>query len=207
MAVSFKSKVTIGSLLLASIFLAFGSIGTNHLLKAVERNTAQSILDSEVNSLLISISALGIDGSKATLSPKVPGQLVLVVDPQGKILLNSLSTLQSTEIDQLLIHPNQDIFKFHAREGDFWISKRVQKGADGFWQILVAHNNNMTAMFAAKTSKLFGYIGFLLLLMVVVGSWFFARYILLPVTRIQKQAQSMIDTESDEPLPVSPAGD
>ena len=207
MAVSFKSKVTIGSLLLASIFLAFGSIGTNHLLKAVERNTAQSILDSEVNSLLISISALGIDGSKATLSPKVPGQLVLVVNPQGKILLNSLSTLQSTEIDQLLIHPNQDIFKFHAREGDFWISKRVQKGADGFWQILVAHNNNMTAMFAAKTSKLFGYIGFLLLLMVVVGSWIFARYILLPVTRIQKQAQSMIDTELDEPLPVSPAGD
>lgn len=207
MALSIKLRVSIASLLLASIFLAFGSLGTNYLLKAVEKNTAQSILDSEVNSLLISISALGINGSKATLSPKVPGQLVLVVDPLGKILLNSLSTLRSSEIDQLLKHPNQNIFKFHTHEGDFWISKRVQKGSDGVWQILVAYNNNMTAMFAKKTSQLFVYIGLLLLLIVVFGSWLLARYILRPVTQIQRQAQTMIDTESDEPLPVSPAGD
>lgn len=207
MAISFKLKVTIGSLLLASIFLAVGSYETNHLLKAVERNTAQSILDSQVNSLLISISALGINGSKATLAPNVPGQLVLVVDPQGKILLNSLSTLQTSEIDQLLIHPNQKIFKFQSLEGEFWISKRVQKGADGMWQILVAHNNEMTASFAEKTFKLLVYIGFFLLLLVVFSSWLLARYILLPVTRIQKQAQSMIDYDSNELLPVSPAGD
>ena len=207
MALSFKLKVTIGSLILASIFLAFGSYETNHLLKEVEKNTAQSILNSEVNSLFISISALGIEGSKATLSPRVPGQLVLVVNPQGRILLNSLSSFQSSEIDQLLIHPKQNIFKFHAREGEFWISKRVQAGTDGVWQILVAHSNNMTAMFAKKTSQLLVYIGFLLLIMVVFGSWLLARYILLPVTQIQKQAQLMINNESDELLPVSPAGD
>ncbi len=207
MALSIKLRVAIASLLLASIFLAFGSFGTNYLLKAVEKNTAQSILDSEVNSLLVSISALGINGSKATLSPKIPGQLVLVVDPLGKILLNSLSTLQSSEIDQLLMHPNQNIFKFHSHVGDFWISKRVQKGSDGVWQILVAYNNNMTAMFAKKTSQLFVYIGFLLLIIVVFGSWLLARYILRPVTQIQRQARSLIDTESDEPLPVSSAGD
>jgi two-component system OmpR family sensor kinase len=207
MALSFKLRVSIGSLLLASIFLALGSFGTNHLLKSVERNTAQSILDSEANSLLISIAALGINGSKATLSPKVPGQLVLVVDPQGRILLNSLSILQTAEIDQLLIHPKQNIFKFHSREGDFWISKRVEKGVDGVWQILVAHDNNLTEMFAERTFQLFVYIGFFLLLIVVFGSWLLARYILLPVTQIQKQAQFMIDEDSDELLPVSPAGD
>ena len=207
MALSFKAKVSIGSLLLASIFLGVGSFTTNLLLKAVERNTAQSILDSEVNSLLISISALGINGSKATLAPKIPGQLVLVVDPQGKILLNSLSTFKTEEIDQLLIHPKEKIFKFHSSEGDFWISKRVQKGADGVWQILVAHNNELTASFADKTFRLLVIIGFFLLLIVVFGSWLLARYILLPVTRIQKQAQSMIDKDSQELLPVSPAGD
>lgn len=207
MALSFKLKVTVGSLLLASIFLGIGSYATNHLLKAVEKNTAQSILDSQVNSLLISISALGINGSKVTLSPKVPGQLVLVVDPHGNILLNSLSTLRDTEIDQLLLHPNQKIFKFHSLEGDFWISKRVQKGSDGVWQILVAHTNDLTSMFAEKTFKFFVYIGFLLLLIVVFGSWILARYILLPVTRIQKQAESMLDNDSNELLPVSPAGD
>jgi two-component system OmpR family sensor kinase len=207
MALSFKLRVSIASLLLASIFLALGSFGTNHLLKAVEKNTAQSILDSEVNSLLISITALGINGSKATLSPKVPGQLVLVVDPQGRILLNSLSIMQPAEIDQLLIHPKQNIFKFHSHEGDFWISKRVKQGTDGVWQILVAHDNNLTEMFAEKTFQLFVYIGFFLLLIVVLGSWLLARYILLPVTQIQRQAQSMIDMESDELLPVSPAGD
>jgi two-component system OmpR family sensor kinase len=206
MALSFKSKVTASSLLLASVFLAVGSYETSHLLKTVERNTAESILDSEVNSLLISISALGINGSKATLSPKVPGQLVLVVDPQGKILLNSLP-MRTTELDQLLIHPDEKIFKFHTQEGDFWISKRVQQGSDGVWQILVAHGNDMTAMFANKTFQLLVYIGFFLLLVVVFGSWVLARYILLPVTQIQKQAQLMIDQESHELLPVSPAGD
>jgi two-component system OmpR family sensor kinase len=207
MAISFKLKVAVGSLLLASIFLGFGSYGTSYLLKEVEKNTAQSILDSEVNSLLISISALGINGSKSTLDPHIPGQLVLVVDPMGKILLNSLSALKASEIDQLLIHPNEKIFKFHSLMGDFWISKRVQKGAYGMWQILVAHNNELTASFATKTFKLFVYIGFLLLLMVVFSSWLLARYILLPVSRIQKKAESMIDNETTELLPVSPAGD
>lgn len=207
MALSFKAKVSIGSLLLASIFLGVGSYTTNLLLKAVEKNTAESILDSEVNSLLISISALGINGSKATLAPKVPGQLVLVVDPGGKILLNSLSTFRTEEIDQLLIHPKQKIFKFVSDEGDFWISKRVQKGPDGVWQILVAHNNELTASFAEKTFRLLVIIGFFLLLIVVLGSWLLARYILLPVTQIQKQAEAMIDKDSQELLPVSPAGD
>ena len=207
MAISFKLKVSIGSLLLASIFLGAGSLGTNHLLKAVEKNTAQSILDSEVNSLLISISALGINGSKATLAPKVPGQLVLVVNPQGQILLNSLSSLKESELDQLLIHPNQKIFKFHSDEGDFWISKRVQDSPAGKWQIVVAHNDEITATFAKNTFKLFVYIGILLLLLAVLGSWLLARYILLPVTRIQKQAEVMIEEDSNELLPVSPAGD
>jgi two-component system OmpR family sensor kinase len=130
-----------------------------------------------------------------------------VVDPQGKILLNSLSNFQSEEIDQLLLHPKEKIFKFQSNEGVFWISKRVQKGADGVWQILVAHNNELTASFADKTFRLLVIIGFFLLLIVVSGSWLLARYILLPVTRIQKQAQSMIDKDSQELLPVSPAGD
>jgi two-component system OmpR family sensor kinase len=207
MAISFKLKVSIGSLMLALIFLGLGSFGTNYLLKSVEKNTAQSILDSEVNSLLISISALGISGSKATLAPKVPGQLVLVVNPQGQILLNSLSALKASEVDQLLIHPNQKIFKFRSGEGEFWISKRVQDSPGGKWQIVVAHNDEITATFANNTFKLFVYIGILLLLMVVFGSWILARYILLPVTRIQKQAEVMIEEDSNELLPVSPAGD
>ena len=207
MAISFKLKVTITNLLLASIFLGAGSLGTNHLLNSVEKNTAQSILDSEVNSLLISISALGINGSKATLAPKVPGQLALVVDPQGKILLNSFSSLKESEINQLLIHPNQKIFKFHSSEGEFWISKRVQDSPGGKWQIVVAHNNEITAAFAHNTFNLFLWIGILLLLMVVLGSWILARYVLLPVTRIQKQAEIMIEEDSNELLAVSPAGD
>ena len=207
MAISFKLKVSISNLLLASIFLGLGSLGTNHLLNSVEKNTAQSILDSEVNSLLISISALGINGSKATLAPKVPGQLALVVDPQGKILLNSFSSLKVSELNQLLIHPNQKIFKFRSSEGEFWISKRVQDSPGGKWQIVVAHNNEITAAFAHNTFQLFFSIGILLLLMVVLGSWILARYILLPVTRIQKQAEVMIEEDSNELLAVSPAGD
>jgi two-component system OmpR family sensor kinase len=207
MAISFKLKVSIGSLLLASIFLGLGSLGTNYLLKSVEKNTAQSILDSEVNSILFSISAVGIYGTKATLAPKVPGQLVLVVNPQGKILLNSFSSLTDSEVDQLLIHPNQKIFKFRSNEGEFWISKRVEDSPGGKWQIVVAHNDEITATFANNTFKLFVYIGILLLLMVVFGSWILARAILLPVTRIQKQAEAMIEEDSNELLPVSPAGD
>lgn len=207
MALSFKLKATIGSLIMASIVLAAGSYGSSLLLKAEERNTAQSILDSEVNSLLISISALGINGSKATLAPNVPGQLVIVVDPKGKILLNSLSMLKEKEIGQLLAHTNEVIFKFHALEGNFWISKRVQQSPAGVWQIIVAHSDEMSVLFAQKTFRLYLYLGFLLLLMVVLGSWLLTRYILLPVTRIQRQAESMIERESSELLPVSPAGD
>lgn len=207
MALSFKLKATIGSLLMASIVLVVGSYGSNHFLKAEEKNTAQIVLDSQVNSLLVSISALGIDGSKAVLSPNVPGQLAIVVDPRGKVLLNSFSMFQAKEIALLLAHTNEVIFKFQTLEGSFWISKRVQQSPAGVWQIIVAHSNVMSVLFAQRIFKLYLYLGFLLLLMVVFGSWLLTRYILLPVTRIRKQAELMIEIESNELLPVSPAGD
>lgn len=207
MALSFKLKATIGSLLIASVVFAVGSYGSSRLLKAEEKASAQSILDSEVNSLLISISTLGIEGSKAILSPKVPGQLAIVVDPKGKVLLNSFAMFQAEEIAQLLAHTNEIIFKFQSREGNYWISKRVQQSTAGVWQIIVAHSDEMSVLFAQKTFRLYLYLGFLLLLLVVLGSWLLTRYILLPVTRIQKQAEVMIETESNELLPVSPAGD
>lgn len=201
------AKTTLVSSLLALLFLSGGGVVLDNVVQIMVKNSADSTLRSQLNALSATIEGITIENVGDALDPLSPGQLAVVRNHSGLILLNSFAKL-----------PNQSVLPFHSltpnklenfslNGQEYWGIRAFLPGPDGLWEVVVSQNNQLSHLFTRKVIfLLFGFGGFLIFA-IWAGSLFLSRYLLRPVKRMRTRAEEMIKNQQRGTLPVSTADD
>ena len=207
MKLSFKAKITAGSMLLTFALLVAGGTAFFGLIQNIDENAATSVLKTELSQITSAAKSMTLQNIVDPISAPKMGQLAFIKNPTGQVLLNSLDKLNNLEMKQLLMLPNGQVRKFSSQQGTFWVLKNSFNSSGGNWTVVVAHSTDFGTIVANGTLALFLGAGLILIFIIGVGTWWLARIVLKPVSAMQKNAAQMIRSDQFSPLPISVAGD
>ncbi|MEO7121877.1 MAG: HAMP domain-containing sensor histidine kinase [Lacisediminihabitans sp.] len=200
--VSVRWRITLGSLLIAAVF--FGAAGTvfRFQVDSILHRTASTLLSNDAQQFETSLRSS--DGG--TVDQPGRGQLVGVVDPSGKVRVN---TLPHTLFERLssLVKLDSTVWTINIGDDSYLVRNQTVKTTAGTWHVVTARNQEtFTILLDQLTIALLVAVA---LLLVGFGgaSWLLTGAALRPVTRMRKQAEVLSSHGSTEPLAVGPAQD
>lgn len=200
--VSIRWRITLGSLLIAAVF--FGATGTvfRFQVESILHRTATTLLSNDAEQFETSLVSSG----GTSVDQPGRGQLVGVVDPSGKLKVNTLPHLLSDRLNTL-VKIDSIVRTINTKDDSYLVRNETVKTPAGDWQVVTARNQEtFTILLDQLTIALLVAVA-LLLVGFGAASWLLTGAALRPVTRMRKQAEVLSSHDSTEPLAVGPAQD
>lgn len=199
---SITARITIGSLIVATLFGLVAVEVVRLGVASILHNATVTLLDNDVAA---PAAALGSNPSGPFDLPG-GGQELAIVDASGAVLASTLPQSMEDDIGHLLRLGDQAT---SVRVGDeeYLVLVREVTTPNGVMHVVAARNNETTDLILDRlTGALLVGAGVL-----VVGfgaaSWLLTRAALRPVSRMREQAERIADVQSTGLLTVNPARD
>ena len=206
-SLSVTAKTTLVSSLLALLFLSVGGLVLANVVQVMVRNSADSTLRSQLGALAATIEAIPDENVGDSLDPLSPGQLAVVRNPSGLILLNSFAKIPNNSHISFESLQRNKLARFSINSQEYWAIRTLVSGPGGDWEVVVSQTNQLSRPFTHKVILLIFGFGAFLIFTIWSGSLFLSGYVLRPVKRMRARAEEMIDNQARGPLPVSTADD
>jgi signal transduction histidine kinase len=199
---SIRARITMGTLLLAAVFFGAVFLVVREQVDQIMQNAAFEVLQHDATPFETAIQ----QEPKDLGDNPGEGQLVAVINPAGKTETSTLPasiTANMARIDLAATGPQQ----LAAGGSTYLLAVETVQTRAGNWTIISARNQDeSTLVLTGLTTGLTLGLGCLTLLFGAV-SWRLIGAALHPVTRLRRSAEAIIDSDTDELLPVGPAKD
>ncbi len=219
MRLSFKARLTIGTLLISVLVFGSGALFFLAQFRSSVLSTTDLLLRNDSRSYVVAIAALGPEenGSESgansgsnsgnTLDPPAQGQLIALIDPKRKVVLSTLPRVFQGQFD-LLSSTVSPKFLTVSRSGQNYRVMRTSVHAwNGNWIVIAARNDSTAELITSKVTRSL-FIGFLLLILLSgLASWILASSVLRPIRKMHLRALELIDDPSSGVLPTGKVND
>lgn len=219
MNVSFKTRLTLGSLVIASFIFGAGAIFFLAEFRASVQSTTQILLRNDSRTYVAAIAALSSDenGSQngksdgndtgGALDPPVQGQLIAVINPSHAVVFSTLPRVFQSELIKFTTKSSPVYFTFSASGQNYRVMRSQVKAWNGEWFVIAARNDTTSELISGKVTKslLLGLL--ILILFSGVAAWVLASTVLSPVRRMHRRTLELIDAPTSGLLPVGSQGD
>lgn len=177
------------------------------VVQVIVRNSADSTLRSQLGALAATIEAITPENAADSLDPLFPGQLAVVRNHSGLVLLDSFAKIPKNSHLSYESLPVNKLGRFSINSQEYWAIRTLVPGPDGNWEVVVSQNNQLSRPFTHKVIFLLFGFGAFLIFVIWSGSLLLSRYVLRPVKRMRVRAEEMIENQQRGSLPVSTADD
>ena len=199
---SIRTRITVGTLLLAALFFSGTGLVVEGQVERILLSASQEILRTDAAPYEAALQREPGEG----LDRPGEGQLVAVLDAHGQIAVSSLPrplAAMITELTNLSTHATP----VTAGGVDYLVRTEAVSTATGNWVIVTARTQaaQQLIIMGLRQGLVIG-LG-LLTLVLAAASWLLVGAALRPVTGMRTSAERLLETRSDELLPVGPAVD
>jgi signal transduction histidine kinase len=200
-AVSIRSRITIGSAVVALVVIAISVF-------AIRINVESILYSSNVSLATTDLASFETDltsNPSETVDPPGAGVLVLVRSPDGRVAANSLPHDVRRVVERRA--PGRGVFTASEDGTPYVVVAQTVKTRSGVWGLWAARSSASSdlALRGLDQTLLIG--GVLVLLAFAAASWLLATFSLRPVTAMRRRAETLSGAGDDERLPVGPARD
>jgi two-component system, OmpR family, sensor kinase len=199
---SIRLRITIGSLLIATLLFGIAVIAF--------RAQVQSILSSTTTTVLAHDAAPSLAEIRANPQDQIDepgrGQLVAVVDPKGVVVQSTLPKSLEKRLDLLLTVGTKGT-TVRGADDDYRIVTTTVPTSSGNWHVIAARNEESAVLLLDRLTQALLVGAIVLVAGFGIASWLLTGASLRPVTRMREQAEAIVALGSREPLSTGPARD
>jgi two-component system OmpR family sensor kinase len=219
MRVSFKTRLTIGTLVISALIFGLGDYLFLTEFRASVQTTTETLLRNDSQAFLNAIAAMtaeengndtgsGSGGNGGnTLDAPAQGQLIAVINPSHQVVLSTLPRIFQGQIGPLTIGTSSGFLTFSRAGQNYRLMRSRVPTVNGTWYVIAARNDATAEIITSKlaTSLFFG----LLLLIALSGlaTWILASTVLRPIRRMHRRALELIDDPTSGLLPAGKESD
>jgi two-component system OmpR family sensor kinase len=198
---SIRTRITIGTLLLAALFFGGTALVVHRQVEVMLVNASTELLRSDAAPYLTAIMR-----EAGEMDSPGEGQLITVVDPSGLVALSTFPRPLERRFTSI---PTDDTAPQTISVGgaDYLVLVTKVPGAGGTWRVYSAVNEAASQLVLDGITGKLGIALVVLTLVFGAASWLLTGASLRPVARLRRSADSLIDSDSAETLPVGPAKD
>lgn len=197
-----RARITGGSLLIAILMsVAAGLIIRNQVVHIVYDGEV-----SVLHSIIAPYKAALSREQTAELDPPGAEQEAAVVNPDGKVVIDTLQHQLRPQLTDLIAH-DTDTRTVVAGGMHYLVSVTTVSTAQGTWSIVAARNSDDQTSVVDSMTVLLVVALAIVNLGFGVASWFIGTAALRPVTRLRRSASELAARPGGELLPVGPADD
>lgn len=223
MNISFKTRLTLGSLVIASFIFGAGAIFFLSEFRASVRSTTEILLQNDSKIYIQSIGSLSSEDLKgdsgnnngsnsgndstSTLDPPAQGQLIAVLDPSRRVIFSTLPRAFQGELLGFTRGTSPVFFTYSSLGQNYRVMRTEVKAWNGKWFVIAARNDTTAELISSKVTRslLFGLL--ILILFSGIAAWILASTVLSPVRRMHRRALELIEDPTSGLLPVGQQGD
>ena len=206
-SLSVTKKTALLSSFLALFFLGASGIIFTNIFQVIIKNSANITLQSQLSTLSVSLEALTPGNTGDGLDPLPPGQLAVVRNDSGVVLLNSFAKTASLSVLNFESLPLDRLERVEIDSKEFWAIRSYVPSPTGRWEVVVSQSNQFNQFLSHKIVYLLFGFGAFLSLIIWLGSLLLSIYVLKPVKKMRIKAQTLVTNEVHEYLPISDADD
>ena len=215
MKISFKTRLTFGTILISALIFGSGALLFLAEFRTSVRSTTETLLRSDSQTYVAAIASRSADengngdGNNVgnTLDAPVQGQLIALIDPTSKVVLSTLPRIFQGQLAQFT-NSNSTTFKTFTGAGQrYRVMRSSVHSWDGTWYVIAARNDATADLITRKvaTSLLIGLI--MLVVLSGVAAWILASTVLRPIRRMHRRALELIEDPTSGLLPAGKQSD
>ena len=215
MKISFKTRLTFGSILISALIFGSGALLFLAEFRTSIRSTTETLLRSDSQNYVAAIAARSADengngdGTNVgnTLDAPVQGQLIALINPKSKVVLSTLPRIFQGQLAQFTLKNSTTFKNFSGAGQTYHVMRSIVRSWDGRWFVIAARNNAAADLITRKvaTSLLIGLI--ILIALSGVAAWILASTVLRPIRRMHRRALELIDDPTSGLLPAGKQSD
>ncbi|HEY4267679.1 MAG TPA: HAMP domain-containing sensor histidine kinase [Galbitalea sp.] len=198
-----RSRITIWSVVIAIVLIAIAGLGFRAAVDTIVATSTHALLGSDGASYEASILR-----EKTKSFPKpAEGQIVAVVDPDGKVRVDNLPQSLGKKLDTVLALSKGVHVVTTASGIEYDVSNETIETKAGFWHIVEARNRAEVDVVLGGLDAVLLAGGIALVIGFGVASWIVTGLALRPVSRLRRQASLLSQSGTAGVLPVGPQRD
>ena len=219
MRISFKTRLTLGTLLISALIFGSGALFFLSEFRASVQSTTDSLLRNDSQAYLAAIAALtpeengndsgnsGGNNTGSTLDSPAQGQLIALINPTHKVVLSTLPRVFQGQLNHLTSGTSPTFVTFSQSGQNYRVMRSRAHAWNGTWYVIAARNDATAELITGKvaTSLLFGL--FLLIALSGIAAWILASTVLRPIRRMHRRALELIEDPTSGLLPVGKESD
>lgn len=219
MRISFKTRLTLGTLLISALIFGSGALFFLSEFRASVQSTTDSLLRNDSQSYLAAIAALtpeenGNDSGNSTgnntsntLDAPAQGQLIALINPVHKVVLSTLPRVFQGKLDRFTLGTSPTFVAFSQSGQSYRVMRSRVHAWNGTWYVIAARNDATAELIAGKvaTSLFFGL--FFLIALSGIAAWILASTVLRPIRRMHRRALELIEDPTSGLLPAGKESD
>ncbi|MCU1482118.1 MAG: hypothetical protein JWQ19_2904 [Subtercola sp.] len=199
---SIRVRLTIGAVVIAAVFFAGTAFVVRHQVESILANSSVMLLQSDSAPFEQDIAA----GKGASLDSPGQGQLIAVIDPDGRVTDSTFPTELQPQLAALAA-AGAGTQSVTTPAADYLVISRTVTTEDGTWHVVTARNESASKLSVDNLTRAL-LIGLVILTALFgLGSWLLASAALRPVSAMRRTAGELQSSVSTELLPVGPARD
>jgi two-component system OmpR family sensor kinase len=219
MKVSFKSRLTLGTIIISSLIFGSGALFFLSEFRASVQSTTETLLRNDSQTYLVAIATLtpeenGNDNGNSsgnnsgnTLDPPAQGQLIALINPAHKVVFSTLPRVFQGQLDHLTLGTSRTFVTFSQSGQNYRVMRSRVHAWNGMWYVIAARNDATAELITSKvaTSLLFGLL--LLIILSGIAAWVLASTVLRPIRRMHRRTLELIEDPTSGLLPVGKESD
>ena len=198
-----RGRITVWSVIFSAVFISVAAYVFHASVESIVASSTKSLLDSDGASYEASIRA----GRSKNFNSPGDDELVAVISPAGKVLVNSLPDGLSSQLYRILKLDDSVHILADTPSLSYNVADESIESKHGTWHIVEARNRDAEQVVLNGVTLVL-IIGVIAL---VIGfgfsAWVVTGLALRPVTRMRQQASRLSQSPTDDILPVGPVPD
>ena len=199
---SIRQRITIGSTLIAAVILSVAGFGFRAQVESILAGTTVTLLKHDIAPAVEEIES----DPTGQINEPGDGQYMVIMDPGGNIVHNTLPKNLSGNLGRLLT-VDDEVETVNGSVETFSALSQIVHGAGGDWKVIAVRDNDPARIALERIGLALLVGGGVLLLGIGATAWLLTGASLRPITRMRKQAEALVAAGSSEALVVGDAVD
>jgi two-component system, OmpR family, sensor kinase len=199
---SIRLRITIGSLLIATLLFGIAVIAFRAQVQSILSSTTATVLAHDAAPSLAEIRA----NPQGQIDEPGRGQLVAIIDPKEVVVQSTLPKSLEKKLD-LLLTVGAKGTTVRGADDDYRVVTTTVVTTSGTWHVIAARNEESAVLLLDRLTQALLFGAIVLVAGFGIASWLLTGASLRPVTRMREQAEAIVALGSTEPLPTGPARD